>query len=51
MDRAMHGLGLVEEPEEAFDGYGGALVVVTHDRAPRRRFTGTEISLSGGYIC
>nr|WP_245646683.1 ABC-F family ATP-binding cassette domain-containing protein [Microtetraspora niveoalba] len=42
---------LVEELEEALDGYGGALVVVTHDRALRRRFTGMEISLSGGCVC
>ncbi|MEV4098150.1 ABC-F family ATP-binding cassette domain-containing protein [Streptosporangium saharense] len=44
-------LTLVEELEEALDGYGGALVVATHDRALRRRFTGTEISLSGGCVC
>lgn len=37
-------LTLVEELEEA-------LVVATHDRALRRRFTGTEISLSGGCVC
>ncbi|MER7134467.1 hypothetical protein [Streptosporangium saharense] len=37
--------------DEAIDGYGGALVVATHDRALRRRFTGTEISLPGGCAC
>ncbi|WP_453832171.1 ABC-F family ATP-binding cassette domain-containing protein [Streptosporangium saharense] len=37
-------LTLVEELEEA-------LVVATHDRALRRRFTGTEISLPGGCVC
>ncbi|MFE0149871.1 ABC-F family ATP-binding cassette domain-containing protein [Nonomuraea sp. NPDC059007] len=44
-------LTLVEELEQALDGYGGALVVVTHDRALRRRFTGTEISLQEGHPC
>ncbi|MFI6901061.1 ATP-binding cassette domain-containing protein [Nonomuraea sp. NPDC050394] len=39
------------ELEQALDGYGGALVVVTHDRALRRRFTGTEISLQEGHPC
>jgi macrolide transport system ATP-binding/permease protein len=44
-------LTLVEELEQALDGYGGALVVVTHDRALRRRFTGTQIPLPGGHAC
>ncbi|WP_436838813.1 ribosomal protection-like ABC-F family protein [Nonomuraea cavernae] len=44
-------LALVEELEQALDSYGGALVVVTHDRALRQRFTGKQISLSGGYVC
>ncbi|MFC6580327.1 ABC-F family ATP-binding cassette domain-containing protein [Planomonospora parontospora] len=44
-------LTLVEELEQALDGYRGALVVVTHDRALRRRFTGTQIPLPGGHAC
>ncbi|MFI6392932.1 ATP-binding cassette domain-containing protein [Nonomuraea sp. NPDC050540] len=44
-------LTLVEELEQALDGYGGALVVVTHDRALRHRYTGTEISLQEGHPC
>ncbi|MCW3819105.1 ATP-binding cassette domain-containing protein [Micromonospora sp. DR5-3] len=44
-------LALAEELEQALDGFGGALVVVTHDRALRQRFNGRRISLSGGRIC
>lgn len=38
-------LTLIEELERALRDYRGTLVVVTHDRALRRRFTGKEISL------
>jgi macrolide transport system ATP-binding/permease protein len=44
-------LTLVEELEQALDGFGGALVVVSHDRALRRRFRGTELEISEGRIC
>ena len=37
--------GLVEELEAALDAYGGALVVVSHDRRLRRRWKGTELRL------
>ncbi|MDP9865953.1 MULTISPECIES: ribosomal protection-like ABC-F family protein [Streptosporangium] len=43
-------LTLVEELEEALAGYRGALVVVSHDRALRGRFTGTEIEMRDGRL-
>jgi macrolide transport system ATP-binding/permease protein len=43
-------LTLVEELEEAMDTFTGALVVVSHDRALRRRFTGAELALAGGRL-
>jgi macrolide transport system ATP-binding/permease protein len=41
-------LTLVEELEEAMTAFTGALVVVSHDRALRRRFTGDELALLDG---
>jgi macrolide transport system ATP-binding/permease protein len=43
-------LTLVEELEEAIGAFAGALVVVSHDRALRRRFTGTQLELAGGRL-
>ncbi|WP_433242806.1 ribosomal protection-like ABC-F family protein [Streptosporangium sp. CA-135522] len=43
-------LTLVEELEEALGAYRGALVVVSHDRALRSRFTGTEIEMRDGRL-
>ncbi|WP_433445441.1 ribosomal protection-like ABC-F family protein [Nonomuraea sp. CA-141351] len=43
-------LVLAEELEQALDGYRGALVVVSHDRALIRHFRGTEITMAGGRI-
>ena len=43
-------LTLVEELEEAIDSFAGALVVVSHDRALRRRFTGAQVELAGGRL-
>ncbi|MEU1726474.1 ABC-F family ATP-binding cassette domain-containing protein [Nonomuraea sp. NPDC005692] len=42
---------LADELDHALAAYRGAVVMVTHDRALRRRFTGTEIRLTGGHIC
>ncbi|MFI2781031.1 ribosomal protection-like ABC-F family protein [Streptomyces sp. ALB3] len=41
-------LGLVEELEAALDRYPGAVVVVSHDRSFRGRFTGDRIELRAG---
>lgn len=41
---------LVEELEEALTGYRGAVVIVTHDRRMRTRFTGTRLELSAGHV-
>ncbi|KUJ70667.1 tylosin resistance protein TlrC [Streptomyces albus subsp. albus] len=41
---------LVEELEAALAGYRGALVVVTHDRRTRSRFTGTRLALREGRV-
>ncbi|WP_435866442.1 ABC-F family ATP-binding cassette domain-containing protein [Streptosporangium sandarakinum] len=43
-------LRLVEELEEALAAYPGALVLVSHDRALRGRFTGEEIELRDGRL-
>ncbi|MFG3139667.1 TlrC/CarA/OleB/SrmB family ABC-F type ribosomal protection protein [Streptomyces sp. NPDC048211] len=41
---------LVEELEAALAGYPGALVLVTHDRRMRARFSGTRLELSEGAV-
>ncbi|GIH92201.1 TlrC/CarA/OleB/SrmB family ABC-F type ribosomal protection protein [Planobispora siamensis] len=41
---------LVEELEQALAGYEGALVVVTHDRRMRSRFTGSRLELRDGRV-
>ncbi|MGK5627216.1 TlrC/CarA/OleB/SrmB family ABC-F type ribosomal protection protein [Streptomyces sp. URMC 123] len=41
---------LVEELEQALTGYEGAVVVVTHDRRMRSRFSGAHLSLDAGRI-
>ncbi|MFI2314850.1 ABC transporter ATP-binding protein [Streptomyces sp. CB00072] len=41
-------LSLVEELEQALDQYRGAVVVVSHDRSFRARFTGDELELRAG---
>ncbi|MFF0609735.1 TlrC/CarA/OleB/SrmB family ABC-F type ribosomal protection protein [Nocardia tengchongensis] len=40
--------GLVEDLEQALDGYTGAVVLVTHDRRMRQRFQGRRIELPTG---
>nr|WP_246364891.1 ATP-binding cassette domain-containing protein [Nonomuraea rhodomycinica] len=42
---------LAEALEQALDHFTGTLVVVTHDRALRRRFRGTRLEVSGGRVC
>ncbi|NYV76537.1 TlrC/CarA/OleB/SrmB family ABC-F type ribosomal protection protein [Streptomyces sp. UH6] len=42
---------LVEELETALADYAGAVVLVTHDRRMRERFTGTRLELDGGEVC
>ncbi|CAL9485429.1 putative ABC transporter ATP-binding protein YheS [Nocardiopsis dassonvillei] len=42
--------GLVEELEEALDRYTGALVIVTHDRTVRARFSGRRLEMREGLI-
>ncbi|NUP83977.1 MAG: ABC-F family ATP-binding cassette domain-containing protein [Nonomuraea sp.] len=42
---------LADELQRALDAYRGAVVMVTHDRALRRHFHGTEIQLTGGHVC
>ncbi|MEU6814650.1 TlrC/CarA/OleB/SrmB family ABC-F type ribosomal protection protein [Streptomyces sp. NPDC046860] len=41
---------LVEELEGALAGYRGAVVIVTHDRRLRHRFTGNHIELDAGHL-
>ncbi|MEU5050550.1 ribosomal protection-like ABC-F family protein [Streptomyces sp. NPDC021096] len=41
-------LGLVEQLEQALDAWAGALVIVSHDRALHRRFTGHRCEIRAG---
>ncbi|KOX08839.1 ABC-F family ATP-binding cassette domain-containing protein [Nocardiopsis sp. NRRL B-16309] len=42
--------GLVEELEQALSRYTGALVIVTHDRRARERFSGRRVELREGAV-
>lgn len=41
---------LVEDLEAALTGYAGAVVLVTHDRRMRSRFTGSRLELREGAV-
>ncbi|MFC7878530.1 ribosomal protection-like ABC-F family protein [Isoptericola sp. NPDC057391] len=41
---------LVEELERAFAAFDGTLVLVSHDRLMRERFTGRRLALEGGHV-
>ncbi|MEU0124195.1 ribosomal protection-like ABC-F family protein [Streptomyces albidoflavus] len=43
-------LTLVEEIEEALEAYAGAVVVVSHDRRFRERFSGRRLELAAGRV-
>ncbi|MEU4540750.1 ATP-binding cassette domain-containing protein [Streptosporangium sp. NPDC023825] len=41
---------LIDDVENALAGYGGALVIVTHDRRMRAAFTGSHLELKAGRV-